>query len=564
MVVRTSRRLFDVPREVPPSRRLLLRSVHPPRIVLLASLLGWLAFAASCPGQGNAGLSAVAALFSSGAPLSVSGRVVNAVTGQPVSRALVRFGGRAVLSDHEGKFEFPEVTADRVYVQVTKPGFYASLDPTRGTGEQVNLTQLDGPIELRLYPEALITGTVTAPSGDPISKVTVQALRSTVDESGQRWIIAAQSSTDSHGSFRLPVAPGDYAVEIPYLPHVEDLPEAILPLSYPAVGSTVESSTLHLESGTEQHLDLHPDTRPTHVLRLRAEWGGAQDFPQLQARRNDQLLLNLSSTRLTGTPGEFRTDLPSGSYILTGTLNGPDGIEYTEASVTVGDRDLSSVILHFQSLPPIPVEVLVDPASTSDAAPQNAPPSVQQLGLSLHSTDPTPELQAPSFPLMLGSNQPTGFHAAPGRYRISARAGGLWYVKAISAGGTDLLTQDFVVAAGSTGQSVQVLVSNQTATCQGTLKINGKPASSSIYVIATSPSASPLLVLRSSAVGSFKDPYLPPGSYLAIAFEAGPSGNLLDPAVQASFSTYARSFQVAAGETANLDLDAVPAAEVKP
>lgn len=542
----------------------MLRSIHRPRIVLLGSLLGWLAFASSCPGQGNVGLGAMAASFSSGVPPSISGRVVNAVTGQPVTRALVRVGGQAVLTDHEGKFEFSGITADRIYLQVTKPGFYESLDPTRGMGEQINLAQLDEPLELRLYPEALITGTVTAPSGDPILKVFVQVLRSTVNESGQQWMFAGQTATDSHGSFRMPVVPGDYAVQIPYLPHPEDLPEAILPLSYPAIASSGGSSTIHLESGTEQHLDLHPETGSTHILRVRVESDGLQGFPQLQARRGDQFLLNLSSTRSTGMPGEFRTDLPSGSYTLTGTLSGSDGIEYAEASVTVGDRDVSSVVLHFQSLPSVPVELLVDPASTSDAAPQNAPPSVQQLGLSLHSTDPTPALQSSNFPLTFGSNESAGFHPAPGRYRIYARAGGLWYVKSISAGGTDLLTQDFVIAAGSTGQTVQVVVSNQTATCQGTLKINGKTASASIYLIATSPSANPLLVLRSSSVGSFKDPYLPPGSYLAIAFEAGPSGDLLDPAVQASFSTYAKSFQVAAGETANFDLDAVPAAEVKP
>jgi hypothetical protein len=130
--------------------------------------------------------------------------------------------------------------------------------------------------------------------------------------------------------------------------------------------------------------------------------------------------------------------------------------------------------------------------------------------------------------------------------------------------GTDVLTQDLVIAAGTGGETVQVVVSNQTAVLRGMLKLNGRPASGIIWLIATDTSATPLIELRSSTEGNFNQPHLAPGSYLAIGFENSLGANLLDPAVRANYAPYAKAFQVAAGETEQLDLDAVPAGELKP
>jgi hypothetical protein len=106
-------------------------------------------------------------------------------------------------------------------------------------------------------------------------------------------------------------------------------------------------------------------------------------------------------------------------------------------------------------------------------------------------------------------------------------------------------------------------VSNQTGSLKGTLTLNGQPANAWIYLIATTPSATPVIPWRSSSEGTINCSTLPPGSYLAVGFEARPGTNLLDPEVQAAYATHIKPFTVAAGETANLSLEAVPAAELK-
>ena len=54
--------------------------------------------------------------------------MINATTGAPVPRALVRLNNRAVLTDHEGKFRFDQNTDSSANMLVTKPGFSASTE----------------------------------------------------------------------------------------------------------------------------------------------------------------------------------------------------------------------------------------------------------------------------------------------------------------------------------------------------------------------------------------------------------------------------------------------------
>ena len=61
-------------------------------------------------------------------PSTVLGQVINASTGAPVPRALVRLNNRAVLTDHDGNFRFDQNTESSANMLVTKPGFSASTE----------------------------------------------------------------------------------------------------------------------------------------------------------------------------------------------------------------------------------------------------------------------------------------------------------------------------------------------------------------------------------------------------------------------------------------------------
>jgi hypothetical protein len=68
-------------------------------------------------------------------------------------------------------------------------------------------------VQILLYPEALLTGTITGPEGNPLRNIGVEALRATDDDLGRHWIFSAVTRSNAHGQFRMPVAAGDYRLQ---------------------------------------------------------------------------------------------------------------------------------------------------------------------------------------------------------------------------------------------------------------------------------------------------------------------------------------------------------------
>src|ERR1700733_10997291 len=114
------------------------------------------------------------------------------------------------------------------------------------------------PLELRLYPEALLTGVVLAPDGTPLSGISVSAMRSIYDDSARRWTPVGQGQTDSHGSFRIPVPAGHYRLQTRYVLQDRTIGEAVLPFAVPTVSSTDTSQLIRIHSGEEENFVLWP------------------------------------------------------------------------------------------------------------------------------------------------------------------------------------------------------------------------------------------------------------------------------------------------------------------
>jgi hypothetical protein len=497
----------------------------------------------------------------SSAPITVSGQVLNAVTGVGISRVLVKLNGRAVLTDHEGKFQFGQFTGTSSSLEATKPGFYLSSDPTEGSSLFLQPSHLATPIQVRLYPEALLTGTVTAPDGEPLQHVPVIARRNVFDETTRRWIPVAQSQTDLHGNFRLPVPPGDYRVDTRYTMQASEGPEAVLPVSVPTEAQAGSSNVIHIHSGEELHFDLRPAMSRAYTVTARLEPPSERGFPGITARSSSGTTIPISFQR-TGVANEGKMQLPSGTYTLTASMVSPEGSVQGETTVTVPSHDVSGVVLRLAPNPFIPVELEMDSSAMSD---NSSPPNIQQLGLMMQDTDNEPERGGGgTVQVETGRNGIAGFNAAPGTYRLQARAHGPWYVKSVSYGDSDLLDHELVIGPGAGGAPIRVTVSNQSGSLQGTVSLNGVPAVCWVYLIPSFPSASPFIALRSGSNGVYDMSYLPPGTYQAIAFEHRHSADYRDPEALAAYTTHVHSVTVNEGDKTSLDLDAVTAAEVVP
>ncbi len=493
-------------------------------------------------------------------PSTVLGQVINASTGVPVSRALVRLNNRAVLTDHEGKFQFDQNTESSANILVTKPGFSAGTEMQEPGNLFLQGAQLGVPLELRLYPEALLTGTVIAPDGTPLPRIPVTAMRSYYDETtGHRWLTAGQDVTDSHGNFRLPVQAGEYRLETRYMPVDQTTGEAVLPVMVPSEDSSNTSQSIRIHSGEEQHFELRPPVSPIHTVTITTQSSGGRDFLRISARASNGTMLQVNPQ--SGEAGETKIQLPQGTYTLTAMKGNAENSEQADTTVTVPDHDISGVVFQFSPIPSIPIELIQDSSITSD---NTQPPTLTQMGLTLQSDPSNTERGDSTLRPITKRDQSFAFTTPPDSYRLQGRNTGTWFIKSATYGDTDLLQQDLVVGPGAAGSPIRVVVSNQTGALQGTVNLHGSPAVCWVYLISTSPSAQPVISLRSGSTGTFTSAHLPPGTYQAIAFERRHSANYRDPSSLSAFSSHVQSITVNAGDKPTLNLDAVPIAEVAP
>lgn len=541
-------------------------------------------------------------------PVTISGQVINSATGVPIPRALVRMNGqsnRAMMTDHEGKFRFEQVTGMQfgqttstlINLQVTKPGYYQSSDPMDAGNQTYQVDQSNTPLVVRLYPEALITGSVIGPDGEPLAHISVTARRSSFDESGHRWLPMGQGQTDTHGDFRITAPAGDYRIETRYVPRNGGGSEAVMPVSIPSGGNGAQ--TIHLRNGEEQHFDLHPAVRKAYPVPVNIESAGERGFPSITARTSNGSTFNLGIDGNRGA-GHGTISLPIGTYSLTARTQNQDGTAVAETRVTVtgaaSEAETAGVTLRFVEIPAIPVDLSIDPSATSDntsgasannmaslvaqqaqmlrggnsvqlpsfgQGAQNTP-TPQQFGLMLQRVDQNDDDGMTNVGLQQRREGAAVFMAPPGTYRLTARGQGRWYIRSASFGTSDLSGENLVVASGASSATIHLVVSNQTGSLQGTVKLNGQPASSWVYLISTTPSLNPIINIRTNSSGTFSNPYLPPGTYQAVAFEHRHAADFTDPETLKAYSIYLQTVTVTAGNQSTLNLNAVPQVEVAP
>jgi len=516
------------------------------------------------PAQSNA--PSLSSTIGSDTPTTIDGKVINAITGAPVPRALVQLDEHAMLTDQEGRFSFRSIEAasngsnSSLNLRVTKPGYYGDSDGNAMLMTSVAPAQLTAPVTLKIYPEALITGTLTSTDGTPLPHVLVSAQRSIYSERGHQWIPIGQHMTDSRGMFRLTVPAGDYRVETGFMPRFEGSSQGIIPSIYPSITSSDTSEYFHVGAGTEERINLHPLVSPTYMVTMNFDRSSGQGgIPLLTARSTTGAMIPANYTR-TPTSGGGVVHLPLGTYTLIASQNFGGATEYGETTVTVTGANTPPATLHLATLPAIPVEVVVDSAATSD----KTPPSVQQLGLLLSSSQPSSLGRQTSFGIINSRDGAFFLNATPGTYRLIGLAAGEWFVRAATYGGTDLLQHELIIAQGSGSAPIRLTVSDQTGSLAGTAKLNGVPAATWVYLIPSGPSANPVYTVRSSAAGAFNFAHLPPGAYRAIAFETRHQDDYRSPQRFSRYATWIRNATVMAGNRASLELEAIPDSEMQP
>lgn len=161
---------------------------------------------------------------SASARVIVHGTVVNAASGEPLARALVRMtgeGGAAMLTDGEGRFELTNVPAGVQQFEIVKPGYLDAIAEAAaaagGDAKEFAHTvtvAADMPdVTFRMAPANAIHGVVQLSTGDSAQGVEITLLKQAVENGRFAWRAASTTRANADGAYRFGgLADGTYAV----------------------------------------------------------------------------------------------------------------------------------------------------------------------------------------------------------------------------------------------------------------------------------------------------------------------------------------------------------------
>jgi hypothetical protein len=489
--------------------------------------LGWVLFAAAVM-LGQSGGPGQAIRNSEPATYTLTGTVVNSVTGDPIPRALVQAGERMQLTDSQGKFEIGGFAAGIYGLSAQKPGFFFEADVSGGFSFPLTATagQETSPIVVKLIPEGVILGHIKDEYGEPLEGVAVRVQGWRIVDGRRRPQQFGSQSTDEDGYFRLfGLMPGTYYVAASaaadrdgiLLRQGPDAKEGYPPTYYPGVRQLSAATPIRLAAGQTVQADFALRRVPTFQVS-----GQLMGYPGIRLQR-----LQISDTsdpsatvgvQLNHGTGTFiaRT-VPAGSYRIEATATDPAGrMLVGEATVNV-NANVSGVMIALAPSVSIPVVVQTEfinssPAGSPDAVTVRL--SAADFGQNFLRPDPwsRPEENKGQRRLVVAS-------VPPGRYYVEALPAGNWYVQSLVSGSTDLLAEPLTVGSGSQVAPIQVVLRDDAATLAGEVRSDGAAVAGTVLAVMTDAPLRPPRVVLADAHGAFRFDNVPPGNYMVLAFD---------------------------------------------
>jgi protocatechuate 3,4-dioxygenase beta subunit len=143
--------------------------------------------------------------------LSIRGKVLQEPDGQPVRKANVHLNGRqgpsaaqySAITDAQGQFTIDDIQPGSYIVVVERPGFVQSAKGGRLTTISVQPGSGRNDLIVHMQPAAIITGKIVDLDGDPISNVSVVAIRDGSVGAGRNSHNYGNGGTNDLGEFRI-------------------------------------------------------------------------------------------------------------------------------------------------------------------------------------------------------------------------------------------------------------------------------------------------------------------------------------------------------------------------
>lgn len=514
---------------------------------------------------------------------TISGQVVNGVTGSPIPRALVRLRDRAMLTDQEGRFEFGSEDAGNSLsltngLSAEKPGFFGEDGMRRSNYLPPSTAEsTDTPLVLRLYPEALISGTIQAADGGPLSNAAVRLRKRVLIEGIRQWQNVMQTRTNAEGEFRFAgLAPGDYNISTLLVTErgITNSPqEGYLPEHYPPSLSNNEIPSMHLSTGQNLSIQLAPKRERFYKVSGHVVNSGDARWGRFQVQTSDRESVDTQANFLP-QDGSFHMTLPNGAYEISATFYSTGIGQRTEmrgtAQVTVAGGDVQGIGMLLQPATSIPVLVDFQQTNTTSSATQARVPSMRgqdyspldyvNVQLLPISSSSYAEQRSSTRQNTGGQNRLSIPNVSPGTYKVIVHSNGQGYVKSITCGGDDLARDPLTIASGSS-QPIRILLQDDVGRVKVRVSNNGQPAQSYLYLIPAEPSSEPMKQASPSYSpqnnGIYTFASVAPGNYLVLAYDHRQELEYRNPEVLRRLLSVGKSVTVPSNGEVSVDVDLI-------
>src|SRR5712692_5881654 len=549
---------------------------------------------------------------------SLRGTVVNGVTQEPISRALVfspdnRF---ATMTDDRGHFEFtfPPAEGERTagfagtsdvhsletsqlqHARTNRPAMLMARKTgflSRNNGQEgFQISSAQQELTIFLVPEARIVGHVILPGSDGSDKIQVELYRRQVREGREHWDSAGMAMSRSDGEFRFAeLSAGSYKLLTHELLDRDPLtfnPRGQLfgypPIYYPAAPDFATAAVIRLSPGETFQAKVSPAKREYYPVKLGVKnapaspQAGIQVWPQGHAGPGYSLGYNVEDELIEGL-------LPDGTYTvrvttygpnaMTGMLNitlsgaalsGPAVTLLPNSSITVSGKE---EFLHTDTVPQATMTFGgVRPVPESGRRPNYL--QVTLLPADEFGFAPSASLRPPTGP---EDDSLIIENVLPGRYRVGVNTS-IGFVSSLISGGTDLQRQPLVVGLGGSTPPIEITVRDDGAQVEGTIEGTtttevrrtgfNSPGQSpgNVYFVPVADSGGQFRVAWVFPDGKFQLQQLPPGAYRVLAFNRQqPDLEYTSDEVMGQYDSKSQIIRVVSGQKEHLRLRLIAASE---
>ena len=519
---------------------------------------------------------------------SVAGIVIDAADSAPLKKARVSLDNPEMrghsyftFSGADGKFKLEGVAPGRYTLSVSRNGFvdqkYGQKSP-EGQGAVLALEprQKLSDLVFKLIRSSVISGRVLDEDGEPMPRVTVQALRLSYHEGQKQFLPEARAETDDRGEYRLfDLEPGGYYLNASAANGalVFDTSRVIFageprprmgyaPVYYPGGADPSQAAQVQVGPGEEvPSIDFL--FFPVRTFRLRGRV--VSSIPEQTGRgvmvwleghgKNALAFVDRRATSVTDEQGSFEIeDVPSGSYALTGLMSASGKRYSAQIPVDIGNADVEGITLVIGPGIDLPGHIQIE---GSDRAQFN------ELGVSLQ---PVPGSRFSGAGSLV---KPDGTfllrNVSEAEYRVALRGQpDRFYLKSARLGTDDVLNKPLVVKQGGTHDTLELTLSSGAASVRGhVLNDDSLPVPAARVALVPEPSQRDQLRLYRAATtyqfGKFILRGIAPGDYKIFAWEEIEQGAWQDPDFIHTYEDKGRAIQLGEGADQSVELRVIRA-----